>query len=128
LKTKTYKSKILWGISMSGLLGLSYWISRYFFFELHGMVQWPDLLAIVSLVIIVIASFFGDRIVPLATITGYLGGFILAMIFNTDGVDPGGGGTNNAWIIWGTFFGLSILTGFIFGVYLGRSNANAKQK
>lgn len=28
-----------------------------------------------------------------ATVIGYVGGFSLAMIFNIDGVDQGGGGT-----------------------------------
>ncbi len=33
------------------------------------------------------------------------------MIFNTDGLDQGGGGTNNAWIIWGCVFILSVIVG-----------------
>lgn len=50
-----------------------------------------------------------------AAVVGYVVGFILAMIFNTDAVDPGGGRTNNAWIIWGTVFILSILIAVIWG-------------
>lgn len=109
------KNKILWGTSMIGLLGISYWLSRFSFFEMHGMKQWPKLLAILSIAIIVIAIMFGNRIIPVATVVGYMGGFILAMIFNTDGVDHGGGRTNNAWIIWGTVFILSILIAVIWG-------------
>lgn len=98
---------------MIGLLGISYWLCRYTFFEMHGMKQWPNLLAILSIAILVIASIFGNRLITVATVIGYMGGFILAMIFNTDGIDLGGEKTNNAWIIWGTIFGFSILIGFI---------------
>jgi membrane-bound ClpP family serine protease len=108
------KNKILWGISMIGLIGISYWLCRFYFFEMHGMKQWPNLLAILSLAIILIAAIFGNRIISVATVVGYMGGFILAMIFNTDGVDPGGGRTNNAWVIWGAVLICAILIGIIF--------------
>ena len=85
------KNKSLWGISMIGLLGISYWLCRYVYFEMHGMKDWPNLLAILSVFILVIATIFGNRKISVATVIGYMGGFILAMIFNTDGVDPGGG-------------------------------------
>jgi hypothetical protein len=107
------KSKILWGISMLVLFGVSYWLCRYAFFQMHGMKQWPNLLAVVGITILVVATLFGYRIIPVASLVGYLGGFILAMILSTDGVDQGGGRTNNAWIIWGTIFVLSILIGLI---------------
>lgn len=109
------KNKILWGVSMIGLLAISYWLCRYEFFGVHGMKQWPNMLAIVSLIIIVIASIGGRRLLSVATIVGYIGGFVLGMIFNTDGVDQGGGRTNNAWIIWGTVFICSILISIILG-------------
>ena len=41
------------------------------------------------------------------TIVGYIGEFILAMLFNTDGIDQGGGRTNNGWIIWQLRYKLS---------------------
>ncbi|HCL03178.1 MAG TPA: hypothetical protein DHW61_12355, partial [Lachnoclostridium phytofermentans] len=69
--------------------------------------------AIVGVITIVISVIFRNRIIPIATIIGYMGGFILAMIFNADSVDQGGGGTNNAWKIWGIVFILSILIGVI---------------
>ena len=100
---------------MIGLLAISYFLCRFVFFEMHGMKQWPNLLAIVGLIIIVIASISGRRSLSIATLIGYLGGFILAMIFNADGVDQGGGRTNNDWKIWGTVFIVSILADIILG-------------
>jgi uncharacterized membrane protein YcaP (DUF421 family) len=98
---------------MIGFLGISYWLCRYIFFDMHGMKQWPNLLAIVSLAIIIIATISGKRIISATTVIGYIIGFILAMIFNTDGLDQGGGRINNAWKIWGAIFVLSILIGVI---------------
>ena len=120
------KNKILWGISMIGLLGISYWLCRFSFFEMHGMKQWPNLLAILSIAIIVVATIFGNRRIQVATVVGYMGGFILAMIFNADGVDPGGGRTNNAWIVWGAVFILSILIGVIWGFLSKQRHENVK--
>ncbi len=54
---------------------------------MHGMKQWPNLLIIVGVIIIVISSLLGNRIVSGLTVVGYMGEFILAIIFNTDGVD-----------------------------------------
>ncbi len=111
---------------MIGLLGISYWLCRFSFLEMLGMKQWSNLLAILSIAIIVIAIIFGNRIIPVATVVGYMGGFILAIIFNTDGVDLGGGRTNNAWIIWGTVFVFSILIGIILGFISKQRYENVK--
>ena len=122
MKRREIQGKTLWGISMLVLFGISYWFCRYALFQMHGMKQWPNLLAIIGITILVVATLYGNRIIPLASIVGYLGGFILAMIYNTDGVDQGGGRTNNAWIIWGMTFIISILTGFILScIFKNRS-------
>ena len=49
-------------------------------------------------------------------VIGYMGGFILAMIFNTDRIDQRGGKLNNGWIIWGAIFSLSILIGIVLSL------------
>jgi hypothetical protein len=116
LKAMVIRSKSLWGISMIGLLGISYWLCRYTFFDLHGMKQWPNLLAFTSIFLLVIAAIFGNRIISAAIVIGYMGGFIIAMIFNTDDIGPHGGRINNAWIIWGAIFLLSILIGFVLSL------------
>jgi 4-amino-4-deoxy-L-arabinose transferase-like glycosyltransferase len=118
LKSMELKSKILWEISMLVLFGISYWLCRYTFFHMHGMKQWTNLLAVIGITILVVATLFGNRIIPVASIIGYLCGFILAMLLSTDGVDQGGGRTNNAWIIWGMIYIFSILIGFILSCIL----------
>ena len=97
-------------------LGLSYWLCRFVFFDLHGMKSWPTALASFGLSVIVIAIIFNLSILGLAAVVGYLVGFILAMLFNTASLDPGGGTLNNAWIIWGAVFIISLLLGFTLDV------------
>lgn len=119
MKTRDKKHKILWGICSIGCLGICYWICRFAFFGLHGMKQWPNVLALVGLIITVVASIAGKPKLSVATIAGYMGGFVLAMIFNTAVPHPGGGTTNNAWIIWGCVFILSVILG-LFLEKMGR--------
>ena len=126
MKTANRKNKILLGVSMIGLLAISYWIFRYALFEIHGMKQWPNVLAIVSLIIIIIAFINNRRAISMMTIVGYIGGFVLAMLFNTDGIDQGGGRTNNGWIIWGIVFIVSILVGIILEFTGKHSHKNTK--
>ena len=126
MKSMSIKNKILWGISTVGLLTISYWLFRFIFFETHGMKDWPSALAMASLIIIIIATIFGKKIIPILTLVGYIGGFIISMIFNIDSVDPGGGRTNNAWIIWGVVFIISILIGIILNFLYDKKDKNAK--
>ena len=51
------------GISMVSFLGISYLLCRFAFYGMHGMKQWPNLLAIVGLIIIVVALLLGNRII-----------------------------------------------------------------
>ena len=78
-----------------GLLSVSYGLCRFVLFGMHGMKDWPNI-GSGWLIIIIIASIYGRRKLSVLTVAGHMGGFILAMIFNTDGLDQGGGGTNNA--------------------------------
>lgn len=107
------KTRNIWGIFSVGLIILSYLLVRFVLFDLHGLKDWPNYLAIFSIVTLVIASIFKKRIVFIGVIFGYLAGFAAAMIFSTSGVDAGGGGTNNAWIIWTVFLLVSTVVSFL---------------
>lgn len=102
------KTRSIWGIAAVAMIGLSYLLVRFVLFDLHGMKEWPNILALFSIVVIVMASILKKRVIFIGVIFGYLVGFALAMIFSTSGVDAGGGATNNAWIIWTGFLLLSI--------------------
>lgn len=77
------------------------------------MGEWPVDLAIVGFIILLISSFRKKRAVAVMTVVGYIGGFVLGVIFNFDSVDPGGGTTNNLWVIWTVAYFISIVIGGI---------------
>lgn len=118
------KNKLFWGASTLGYLALSYRLVRYTFFEMHGMIQLPNVLAIISAIIIIIVSLLGKKISALASVAAYIGGFGLAMLFNADGVDPGGATTNNGWIIWIVAYAIILLGGFILDYTLNKRRIN----
>lgn len=104
----TKETRSIRGIVSVGIVVLSYLLVRFPLFAMHGMKDWPDLLAILSIVVIVMASILKKRRVFVGVIVGYLGGFIFAMIFRQKGLDAGGGATSNGWILWITFLLISI--------------------
>lgn len=77
------------------ILGISYWLCQRALFNLHGMRQWPDVLAVASLVVLIISLFMKKALLSVATALGYICGFGIGLLLNSDGVDPGGASTNN---------------------------------
>ncbi len=118
MKKQTAMSRLLWGIGAIGFLAFSYWLCRFALFDLHGMKQWPLVLAIFGLVVIVISSAAGARFLSAAAALGYPFGFFFGMTFATPGVDLGGGATSNDWIIWSGVYLACMLTGFIVDIVL----------
>ncbi len=108
------KNKIVWTIGAGIALFVGFLLCRYAFFGLHGMISWPIYLFMFGLIAIIIAAFFDARKVMVCTTVGYIVGVALGMIFRVDGVDPGGGSTNNAWVIWTISFFIIILMGIIW--------------
>lgn len=86
------------------VLSVGFLLCRYVFFDIHGMYDWPLLLFLFGLLVIVLSFFAKARLVPIATSFGYTVGFLAGVVFQTDGVDPGGGSTNSLWIIWTAVF------------------------
>ena len=70
---------------------------RFAMFDIHGMKQWPLVLFVGGLVVIGVSYFAGAAV-------SYIMGFTIGKIFQQDGTDPGGGSTNNLWIIWTVIF------------------------
>ncbi|MCQ4863599.1 hypothetical protein [Pseudoflavonifractor phocaeensis] len=107
----------LWSILSIVCFAVSYALCRFAFFgSIHSMKQWPNILAIVGLVILSVSLLFKKRATAVMTIIGYMGGFALGAIFNSDGVDQGGGTTNNLWIIWTVAFLICVVVGVIVDV------------
>ena len=98
------KKSLILHLASLGILCAGYVLTRYVFFDLHGMKQWPLVLFVCGIVIICISFIAKAKQVPIFTALSYIAGFAAGAIFQTDGLDPGGGRTNNLWIIWTVVF------------------------
>ena len=83
------------------------------FFGLHGMAEWPLDLLIAGLVVITMSLITKKQVIAWFTAIGYLIGFFIGVLFHTEGFDPGGGRTDNLWIIWTVAFMVCIIAGAI---------------
>ena len=92
---------------------ISYLVGRYLLFDLHGMYQWPDLLALAGLAVCILSWLQGWWCAILATLAGYPLALLAASLVATEGTDPGGGATSNLWILWTVFWMLCMLIGRI---------------
>ena len=64
------------------------------------------------------------KITPICIAFSYIAGFVVGIIFQTDGIDPGGARTNNLWIIWTVVFICLTLAGIIYDKFI----STAKKK
>lgn len=82
------------------ILVISFIVIRYALFEIHGMKQIPIILFGPLLSAMIILCFTKVKIMPFVFAVSYPIGFVLGNLFQTYGVDAGGGATSNMWIIW----------------------------
>lgn len=102
-----------------GVLLTGFVICRYAVFGvIHGMKEWPVDLLIAGLVVQLISLLARKQYASWFSAIGYFLGFWLGAIFHKEGVDPGGGRTDNLWQIWTIVFLICILAGILFEVIL----------
>ena len=114
------RHKILRAALPFAALLAGYGLIRYGLFFIHGMKAWPNLLAGAGLIVLAAAVLTGGRRTAWMAALGYAAGFLPGVLFGADGTDPGGGGTNNLWIIWTAAYGLFILGGIALDLGKGR--------
>ncbi len=100
-------------ISLS-ILMIGFMLIRYHLFELHGMIQWPLIMMFICLTMIIFSFAAKAVITPLSASVSYIAGFFIAYLFQSDGTDPGGGRTNNLWIIWTMAIIVTIIVSSIY--------------
>lgn len=122
MKGNTKKEKVIWVIYSVLTLCINYLLCRYAFFQLHQMKQWPTILVAAGVAVIVLASFFSAYKIMTCTVMGYMGSFIIGVIFNTQAIDQGGGATNTLWKIWLMAYIAFILVGIIWELVSKRKN------
>ena len=119
MQNNNTKTRLLWVLGTAIALAVSFLLCRYAFFAFHGNRQWSVFMLIIALVVAGIATLFDGRKIMGGTVVGYMGGFALGLLLGVDGFDPGGGGTNNWWILW-TFSFFVILTASVIWEVVGR--------
>ena len=116
---KNKKNLILHLISL-GILCAGYVLTRYVLFDLHGMKEWPLVLFVCGIVVIGISLVAKGKQTPIFTALAYIAGFAAGVIFQTDGLDAGGGKTNNLWIIWTVVFVCFTLASILTDLFAAR--------
>lgn len=105
------------GIAAMAAIVAAYVVFRYPLFFLHGMKEFPLYLCILGSILIVISGVLkGNRILPTAAALGYILGFPVGKLFETNY----GEGLNSLWIIWLICFAAAILMGIIVNFVVHR--------
>jgi len=107
------KKNILTHLLSMCVLCIGFVLCRYVFFEMHGMKQLPVLLFGIGMFLVAISFFLKGNVTPICTSFAYIVGFVVGVIFETDGIDASGATTNNLWIIWTVVFICCTVVGVI---------------
>ncbi len=85
---------------------------------LHGRSDAPIIVGIFGVIALAIAYIFKLQLLTLVASFGYIIAFAMGFIFQTDGVDPISGGTNNLWQIWLISYWVFLVLGLIVNIIL----------
>lgn len=110
---KAKRQEVIWGIGSFICFDLLYLLCRYVLFDLHGMKQWPDLLAAAGIIVLAAALVKHCKALILCTNIGYTAGFFSGICFHSYGTDAGGGMTSNTWMIWTLVYAGFMLLGLL---------------
>ena len=117
----TMKERTIGNLSLAAVLA-SYLILRYLLFDLHGMKEFPFMLCLAGVLLIVFTGIIRkNKVSPPLIALGYIGGFVAGVLFSYDY----GEGLNNLWIIWMWCFVVASLFGMIGDLILKK---RSKQK
>lgn len=83
---------------------------------IHGRSDAPIIVAIFGVIALIISYVFKLNLLTLVATFGYIIAFLLGVIFQTEGVDPGGGATNNLWQIWLISYWVFLCMGLIVNI------------
>ena len=112
------KKRMLQYLLWMSILCTGFILCRYIFFFAHGMKEWPVVLFVCGAVVVAVSFFAKAKYVPAVVSTAYTLSFVIGVLFQTDGVDPGGGGTNNLWIIWTAVFLITIILSVVLELFI----------
>ena len=128
-----YRSRLLRGEQMRGFEKfytvfyiLAGWVAVRFF--LTDMKDIPDLLAFAGMAFVVYSIVKKKYSLARMASIGYVVSYLIGALFATDGLDAGGGRTNNLWIIWVVSYVILLLLGAYIEKKRVRALQNQKRK
>ena len=126
------KKRISAGISAGVALFAGYLLCGHVFFFLHGMGQWPLILFGFGLIVICFSAFADAQKVMIGTVTGYLIGFAIGMIFGHTYYMYVGNELwiprHNAWSIWTGVYLIFIALGIVCEFLAKRRRKDSQNK
>lgn len=105
-----------------GLLLLSYVLIRYGLFERHGMKQWPNILAIGTILIITTTLFYCYNLSAIITSFGYIIGYFIGEILNIQGTNHDGNHAPMLWLVWLISLIVIAIIGFLIEYFIKKNN------
>ena len=111
-----------------GILLVGFVLGRYVFFDVHGMKEFPAVLLILGLVVMVISGLSTKKIFPYFISVGYIIGFIFGLIFQVTKMDANGVSVNNLWVIWAVVYVAFIMLGVICEWCFGKYGSSVDRK
>ncbi len=83
-----------------GILILSFLVCRVFLFGWISSYDMHRMMAMIAAALTIVFVLLDRRFSPWATVLAHPATYVLAHLLHSEGVDPGGGRTDNAWWIW----------------------------
>lgn len=91
-----------------------YYMLRTVLFNYHGMHDIPFLYFLFGCIVTFISILIKNKVLPYFISGGYIAGFILGYILQSNSYDPGGGLLNNLWILWLVVYLGFIMVGLVY--------------
>ena len=85
------------------VLCVGFLVTRFPLFSLIGSYDWLRVMMLLSGALICLFSLTGQELTANIIPLSYVVTYIAAHYLSTDGQDPGGARTNNAWLLWTVF-------------------------
>ena len=96
-----------------GILLVGFILGRYVFFDVHGMKEFPVVLLMLGLLVMVVSVVTTKKLLPYFISLGYIVGFVFGFIFQVTKIDTNGVSVNNLWVIWAVVYVAFIVLGVI---------------
>ncbi len=100
------------------------WVAfRFLLLDMTQMREWPTLLAIIGMILVGVSLKKNYSSVARCASLGYVVSFLIGYLLQKDGLDAGGGRTNNMWLIWT----ISYFVIIAYGIYIEYKRRHPKR-